>query len=382
MNTTPRITHITTHLGRGGATRNVLLSALGLARRGYRVSVYSGPTEVPEGDLIEDCIGAGVRFEELPSLAREIHPTRDLRCLSEITRSVRADSPDLVHTHQSKAGFLGRWALKRFPGIPAVHTPHGHVFYGYFSPRKTRLFESAERRASRWCDRLVALTPQEAQDHLDRDIGRPDQWVVIPSGVDLSGLSKYECEIARERFRIPPDALVLVSVGRLEPVKGFLDFLPYFAASAIPGVHWVIAGDGSQRIEIERRIEELGLAARVHLAGWVASSAEVLEGADGVLVPSRNEGMGRVVIEAYSMGLPVLAADAGGLPDLVTTPDHGALFSWASCDSIPSTLSQFISRLPELNAGVAIRRQTAVSYSAERMVDQLDRLYQSLLVRS
>ncbi|MCA9447530.1 MAG: glycosyltransferase, partial [Candidatus Omnitrophica bacterium] len=247
MGAPPHLVHLVTHLGKGGAANNVLLSAIGLRKHGFSVSVLHGPSDSPEDTRIAEAVDQGVVFHPIPNLCREISPVRDFRAFREIRILLRKISPNLLHTHQSKAGILGRWAAKRFKGLPVVHTPHGHVFYGYFPPWKTRLFIEIERRAARHCDLLIGLTQKEVEDHLARSIGQPSQWRVVHSGIELDEirrLSSPPVDLA-EALRIPADSRVFVSIGRLEPVKGFVDFLPHIrpAFEKDASLHWVILGE-------------------------------------------------------------------------------------------------------------------------------------------
>ncbi|MCA9423781.1 MAG: glycosyltransferase [Candidatus Omnitrophica bacterium] len=383
MGAPPHLVHLVTHLGKGGAANNVLLSAIGLRKHGFSVSVLHGPSDSPEDTRIAEAVDQGVVFHPIPNLCREISPVSDFRAFGEIQFLLRKISPNLLHTHQSKAGILGRWAAKRFKGLPVVHTPHGHVFYGYFPPWKTRLFIEIERRAARHCDLLIGLTQKEVEDHLARSIGQPSQWRVVHSGIELDEirrLSSPPVDLA-EALRIPADSRVFVSIGRLEPVKGFVDFLPHIrpAFEKNASLHWVILGEGSQRENIQATIEAFGLKKQVHLVGWVDNPHPWLAAADGLLVPSKNEGMGRVVVEGFALGKPVFVASVGSLPEMVRDEDHGILFDWENSEGIGGLFETFIRRTTTVPSQDSVRKETASRYSTERMIDALIDCYQEIL---
>ena len=380
------VVHLTTHLGKGGAATNVLLSALGLSQRGYSVSVVHGPQVPQEETLIRQAKESGVIFHPIPSLGREIHPKKDLDSLKQIRACLGHIQPDLLHTHQSKAGVLGRWAAKKNLNLPVVHTPHGHVFQGYFPAWKTRLFMRVERQAAKWCERLVGLTNKEVEDHLERGIGNPEQWCVIPSGVPVEEVVESARSPLEEvsSFAWPVDSKVYLSIGRLEPIKGFGEFLPTLVPvfEKQPDLHWIILGEGGERQRIEETIRSLGLEKRIHLPGWVDNPYPFLARSKGLWVPSRNEGMGRVLVEAYALGKPVFAAKVGSLPEMVPDEDHGILFDWDDPERVSRSLSNFIQDLTDTRESVEKRKKTAERYSVERMLESLDRCYQTLLKRA
>ncbi len=385
MGDRPHVVHLITHIGKGGAATNVLLSAVGLKEKGYSVSVVHGPHPSEESALIECASKVGVEFHLIPSLQREINFNKDRRTISEIRTCLHGLKPDILHTHQSKAGLLGRWISRNQRTYPIVHTPHGHVFYGYFPPWKTRLFVEVERRAAKWCDRLIGLTQREIEDHLKRRIGTRDQWSKIHSGVDIEQirtLAKEAVDLTAE-LRIPEGARLHVSIGRLEPVKGFCEFLPLARSTfeRIPSLHWAIIGEGSERHRVEEAIRSNGLKGRVHLLGWKENPYPYLVRIEGLWVPSLNEGMGRVIVEAFALGKPVFAANVGSIPELVIDADHGVLFDWAR----PREVSRLVEGFLDV-AGSGdrheIRNQSAENYSIARMIDQLEECYRGLITKA
>ncbi|MFP6645104.1 MAG: glycosyltransferase [Candidatus Latescibacterota bacterium] len=158
MNRLLRVLHIITRLDRGGSAENTLLTVAGLDPDSFDVTVAVGPTAGDPSPTEAKARNRSVRFVHIPDLVRAPRPLRDLRAILNLRRLIRSEAWDVVHTHTSKAGILGRWVAHRH-GIPAiVHTPHGHVFYGYCGAATTAAFVRLERRAARWCHRLVALT--------------------------------------------------------------------------------------------------------------------------------------------------------------------------------------------------------------------------------
>src|SRR5262249_60161692 len=172
---------------------------------------------------------------DVPSLGREVRPTRDLAALLQLVRVCRRERPAIVHTHTSKAGFVGRLAA-RITRIPVViHQPHGHIFYGYYDARRTSAYIALERLAARWSDRIVTLTDAGTNEHLAHRIGRREQFVAIPSGVPVNELQSRAPlpPRARARLGLDPAAFVVLGLGRLVHVKGF-DLLVGALARIVP----------------------------------------------------------------------------------------------------------------------------------------------------
>ncbi len=369
----PRVLHVITRLVVGGAQENTLLTVRGLRALGYEVELAVGSETGPEGSL---AIPEGVVAHRIPTLVREIRPLSDLRALWSLCRLMRRGY-HVVHTHTSKAGVLGRVAA-RWAKVPlVVHTPHGHVYHGYGGRLRSRFFVWVERALARWTDALVALTQSEKREHLREGVGRLEQWAVIPSGVEMEGYQRQSA-LRRQDVGLPEDGFVVGCVARLVPVKGVEDAIEATAQlrSLSPPVHLVLVGDGPQRPALERLVTALRLQDRVHVLGLRRDVPDLLPLFDVVVLPSRNEGMGRVIVEAQAAGVPVVAARVGGIPDLVVEGITGILVPPAD----PGALADAIRSLAEDRGAwarmkAAARTHVARDLSADAMVRSVDALY-------
>jgi glycosyltransferase involved in cell wall biosynthesis len=185
-----RILRVIARLNVGGPAIHVILVTEGLRAKGYDTTLACGPVRPPEGDMMDLARRQGVQPVVLPELGRAPHPLRDLVSLWRLWRLMRRVRPDIVHTHTAKAGFVGRRAA-RLAGVPVlVHTPHGHVFYGYYGPLLSRSFVLLERWAAGFTDRLVALTGADAEEHNRLGVAGPEKIAVIHSGVDFSAFAR------------------------------------------------------------------------------------------------------------------------------------------------------------------------------------------------
>jgi glycosyltransferase involved in cell wall biosynthesis len=370
-----RIAHVITRLDVGGSTENTVISVTRMPRPEFACSLISGQTTAPPSGLAQTLSRAGVAWIQVPHLRRPLSPIADCRVVWTLWWAIRRLRVDIVHTHSSKAGFLGRLAA-RIAGVPhIVHTPHGHIFDGYFSPAMTRAFVVLERMAARWTDRILTLSDEEARDHLQRGIGQPGQFVTVPSGVDLTPV------VAAPPVRLVPGGPVVGAVARLVPVKGLshlIDAAPDILRQC-PEASFLLVGDGEMRPALEAQARTLGLADRIVFAGFREDVASVMAGMDLVVLPSLNEGMGRVLVMAMALGKPIVATRVGGMPELLGDGEAGCLVPARD----PAALAEAISALlrePGRARGLGeAGRRRAHRYSAQAMVDSLAALYREVM---
>ena len=319
--------HVITRLTVGGSAENTVATMVALEAAGYAGPLAVGIAE-SDAPSVDDARHRGVRLLDVPALGREVG-VRDVAALVHLCRVMRAQRPAIVHTHTSKAGFVGRLAA-RLAGVPAViHQPHGHIFYGYFGDGRTAFYIALERIAARWTDRIVTLTDRGTEEHLARKIGRRAQYRTVPSGVPTAALraAAPSRSVARARLGLPENAFVVAGLGRLLPVKGFDVLVAALRplADAVPSSRLVLIGDGPQREELRVAARDLGVGGRVLVTGVTPDIAGWLAAADVLAAPSRNEGMGRAIVEAMALGLPVVGAAVGGIPAVVADGETGRL---------------------------------------------------------
>jgi len=285
-----KIIHIITRLDKGGSAENTLLTVLGLDEKKYEVILVKGPTYESKmskeehvsvlADLKEAQL-RGVKLVNNSFLLRRLNPFYDLLALFSLWIFLIKEKPTIVHTHTSKAGLLGRLAAK-LAGVPIiVHTPHGHVFFGYFGSLKTKIFVNLERLASRVTDKIVALTSKEQDDYLLFNIDSEDKFDVIHSGVDLNKfkeLSINEKQNFKKKLGILEDSLVVGTVGRLEPVKGpeYLVRAARYIISEFPNTFFLFAGDGHLKQGLWKKAVELGIQNNIIFLGWRSNVAKII----------------------------------------------------------------------------------------------------------
>ncbi len=324
-----RVVQIVTRLVAGGAQRIVLETACEMARRGCESEIWCGPQEGSEGSLAEEARARAIRLHRIRSLVKEISPLRDLRAIHEISSRLRERRPDLIHTHSSKAGILGRIAAGRAGVGAVVHTVHGWGWSPETPATLRGLFVAAERLAARRCRRIVAVS-RAARDEGGRlGIGERESYTVIPPGIDMGRFAdlariREEGRALRRSLGIPVDAFVAGSVGRLSPQKDPAMMLE--AAIRAPGIHWILVGDGPLRGALEEEIRQAGIASRFHLTGYQPDPAAYLGALDLYVLTSRWEGLPLALIEARAAALPIVAAEVGGVLEVLAPPPAGLSF--------------------------------------------------------
>jgi glycosyltransferase involved in cell wall biosynthesis len=255
------------------------------------------------------------------------------------------------------------------------------VFHGYFGRRRTRLFVALERWAARFTDRIVTLTDAEAAQHLAAGVGRPEQFVTIPSGIAVGAAPA--AEDLRGRLGLPAGTPLVGAVSRLTPIKGLSHLIAAMPEllRRCPDAHLILGGDGAERAALEAQAARLGLRSRVHFLGFVAEPPRVIAALDVFVLPSINEAQGRVLVRAMALGRPVVATAVGGLPEILDRGAAGRIVPPAD----PGALADAVGGLlqdPEAAAALAARgRFRATHYTAEAMLDALVTLYRELLER-
>ncbi len=380
-----RIARVLTRLNLGGPARQALAGDALLRERGHEVRAFVGRSLAGEGDLFDAYQDRGLAVERVPGLGRGITGLGDLRALAALRRRLRAFQPDVVHTHASKAGAIGRRAARAVPAAAIVHTFHGHVLEQYFTPAVARGLAAIERRLARATDRIVAVSHATAEDLLRlRVVEDERRLVVIPPGIDLDpflSIAGRDGALRREIGAAQDDCVAGV-VGRLADVKRpewALDVFELLAAR-YPRLHLVFIGDGDQRALVERRIRALptALQPRAHLLGARGDMRPVLADLDLVLLTSRSEGLPVALIEAAAAGKPVVAANVGGVCEIVAHERTG--FLGATVDELAFGLAQLLDA-PATWPAIAVRARMRVEsrHSARALADRLEALYRTVV---
>ncbi|MEE9118703.1 MAG: glycosyltransferase, partial [Calditrichia bacterium] len=217
-----KVLHIITRLDKGGSAENTLLTVSLLNKEEFSTALISGPTIDPDKEIANFIVQKKLDYFLIPELEREINPWKDIKAFWVIFNFIKKEKIDIVHTHTSKAGILGRWAAKLARVKIIIHTPHGHTFYGYFGRFKTKLFIYLERLTGLITDKIITLTQIGKEEHIKYRIAKPDKFVPIYSGIDVEEFVNFRVDIIKEKekLNIPLNVPVIGTVTRLDPVKG------------------------------------------------------------------------------------------------------------------------------------------------------------------
>ena len=401
MQQTPRkinVVRIVTRLNIGGPSMHVALLAGRLDPARFATCLIVGRPDPGEGSRLPWVQDGPARVFTVDALRRPLHPWHDLRTFWEIVQILWRQRPRVIHTHMAKAGALGRlagWLYNRLgpgrhPGQRAllVHTFHGHVLEGYFSPWASRGFTRIERWLARRTDWLVAVSGRIRDELHSKGIGESAQWRVIPLGVDFTEL---------QSLPLPNGAAPLRCgmVGRLVPIKNpslLLSALSRLLQRDSKGpVHGRFIGDGPLRPELEEEARRLGLDGMASFSGWVDSQRACYENLDVVCLTSRNEGTPVSLIEAMAAGRPVVATAVGGVGDLLGLDTHtadiprgtfritarGVLVQEGDAEGLSAALERLAGD-PQLRRRLAQagRAYACMEFSPERLVRAISELYE------
>ena len=381
-----RIVHAIARLNVGGAALHVMELAAEQVRRGNDVVVVAGTLAEGEESMEWRAEELGLPLVRMPELQRELSLRHDGTAIRKLRRLLGEERVDVLHTHTAKAGSTGRIAALSLPRSrrprALVHTFHGHVLRGYFSPRRNRTYALVERALASRTGALVAVSEQVRDDLVGLGVAPRERFEVIPYGFDLSGrVGGGERE--RVRGELGVDGALLVGwVGRLTAIKQPLDAIRTLARLRDGGVDAVlaVAGDGEERSATEALARELGVDGSTRFLGYVKDLAGLYAAIDVFLLTSLNEGTPVAAIEALAAGRPAVATRVGGVPAVVEDGEAGLLAASGDVEALAHALSE-LARDPERRERMGQRGVELMHerYSAEAMVDRVDRLYERLL---
>lgn len=408
-----KIVRIIARLNVGGPARHVVWLTAGLRSDSCQTVLVAGKVPAGEDDMSYFAAQNGVLPVYLQEMSREIS-VKDLISVSKLYWMFLQLQPNIIHTHTAKAGTVGRLAglLYRwstfglFLGRPRpcrlVHTYHGHVFHSYYGPLKTRLFLLIEKILARLAtDRIVVVSEQQQKEINETfSVGRKDQFVVIPLGLDLIQFSSSNrLRLFREQIGVTRDEILVGIVGRLTPVKNhqlFCEAVELFKGMKgnfpTQRVRFVVIGDGSLRQTLEDQVKRAGLETDILFAGTRSDPENFYPALDIVALTSRNEGTPLTLLEAMANARPVIATAVGGVVDLlgsvVSETQEGLQICQRGLRVERGNAQAFAAGLARLVADAELRYELGErgqqfvesKYSKQRLLDDVSRLYDELMV--
>lgn len=382
-----RVLRVIARLNVGGPSLHVSYLTEGLASRGYRTTLAAGRISGGEGDMAFVAADRGIDVQWIPHLQREISPLRDIAVVRELTQVIRRERPHVLHTHTAKAGAVGRLAAvasgsARPPVV--VHTFHGHMLKSEFDPARERLYRTIERRLAPAANALVTVSPEVRDDLVEIGIAPATRFAVVRLGIELSERigGPRKGAALRAELGIPAERFAIGWVGRMTQVKQVGDVLRTLRKLRDEGCDaaLVLVGDGPDREDLERQAHELGLDEGVFFVGFQHDVGPWFHAFDALLLPSRSEGTPVSAIESLAAGKPVVATRVGGVADVVHDGEDGFLVSFGDTGGAADRL-RLLASDPALRKRLGKKGRARITerYRVPRLVEDVDRLYRSLL---
>lgn len=374
-----KIAHIITQLELGGAQSNTLYTVEHLPRDKYEVILISG-----SGGILDESARkiADLKTYFLDSLIRPINPFIDISALIQLFRILNTERPDIVHTHSSKAGILGRWAAY-FAGVPhIVHTFHGFGFNSYQKIIVQIIFIFIEQITAFISDRLIAVSQENIEKGLNYFIATRNKYILIRSGIDISKFQNIQPDKNKKReLGLSADKFIVGMVACFKPQKSPLDFvrMANLVRKQVPETEFVIVGDGELRPAIEKEINKYSLANSFKLLGWRNDLPDIMSTFDIFVLTSLWEGLPRVILEAFAMQKPVVATAVDGTREMIENNNTGFL----APPRKPGIIAELVCRLlkdKELRERIGKAGKNSLNncFTIQTMVSQINELYFSL----
>lgn len=385
-----KIAQVITRMDWGGSPDIVRIICENLNKEKFDFRFISGPTKHPTIKTNEFLNRYKDKIISVSYLKRNINPILDLYALTSLYRIFKKEKFDIVHTHTAKAGILGRIAanLARVPVV--VHTSHGHNFYGYFNPLISKLIVWIERVLSLLTDKIVVLTELERKDLLKFKIAKQEKIEFIHTAVELDRykrLSDSECLSLKKELNIKDKEIVIGMVGRLEPIKGISYFIEAAVsiAQTIKYVRFIIVGEGSLRKEMQAEVTNAKVDELFTFTGWRDDALNIIPLMDILVLPSLNEAVGLVLLEAQGLGIPVVATKVGGIPEVVEDGQSGILVEPANTDALISAIKILIldkeKRISMANYAQAyVKDKYTPNDLVQKLTDIYERLYKQMYI--
>lgn len=347
----------------------------------FETKLFVGSVGPGEREMTEAIEREGINPIRISGLGRAVSPTNDAGAFVRLVQALRRFRPHIVHTHTAKAGTLGRLAAQVVPA-PAVHTFHGHVFDGYFSPVRTRAVLAAERALALLTRAIIVISPRQREDIVERyRVARADKVHLIPLGFDLTpfdDLDRHRGELHR-KLGLPGGTPLVASIGRLTAIKDHPLLFQAFAAVKAPA-HLLVIGGGEEEVALRAAAGAMRCANRIHFLGFRSDLPRLLADVSAVVLTSRNEGTPVALIEAMAAGCTPIGVDVGGVAD-VLSGGIGKLVRERDPTAIAQAIDAALNERAGLSADVLTnwRQSARRRYGVERLVHDHIALYRGVL---
>ncbi|RKY56329.1 MAG: hypothetical protein DRP96_11370 [Candidatus Neomarinimicrobiota bacterium] len=368
-----KVVLVITRLDRGGSAELTLQLAAGLSGKYYDVLLIYGKTTEPLWEPSKFADNHHFSLQCIDSLIRNLNPFKDLTAFIQLIKIFRQFRPDIVHTNSSKAGILGRLAA-RICGVRKIyHSPHGHIFYGYYNRIISKIFILFEKLMAHYTCKILNLTETGRQDHIREKIARPEKFLVSSCGIDLMPFKPYPSKNILEQNR---DFTSIIWVGRIVPIKNLqmlLDALLVLNKTKSK-IKVTVVGDGELRPEAEQFVKTHRLT-NIRFLGYRTDIPELMSRNHILVLTSLNEGFGRVLVEAMACGLAIIATRVGGVPEIIKEGVNGFLVESHNHRQLAESISYLAENDRECRF-IGLRNiKYAEFYSLKRYINRVSNIY-------
>jgi len=374
-----RILYVITKLELGGAQKQLLTLINRLDHEKFLPFLFTAR----DGLLVQEALSIrGLTLKKSKCLERPINPGKDLLALAEIYFFIKKNKIDIVHTHSSKAGILGRWAARLTKVKVILHTVHGWSFNDYQSTLKRKLFIYLEKITARFTDRLIVVSNHDKIKGLENRIGRAEQYCLIRYGINYEEFQNLRSQNLKKELSINSTSLTVGMISCFKPQKSPQDFIRVAALvnQIMPDVKFLLVGDGILRRSIETKIKKLKLQNNVILTGWRRDIPKILSTINVFMLTSLWEGLPITVLEAMIASKPVVVTDTGGVSEVIQEGKTGFLVT-------PSDTKKMAAKLISILKDEGLRETMGQNAKAflgpdfrfEAMLANTEQLYQSLI---
>ena len=374
-----KLLHVITHLPIGGAQDNTLHTVELLNKDKYDISLSCNLN----GDLVSRAKKVKhLKLYDVPNLRREVSIINDIRAFLYLYKLIKKENFTIIHTHSSKAGFLGRIAamLNKTPIV--IHTIHGFAFHDYMNSFKKNIFIYLEKLSAKWTHGLVTVSNLNKKKVVDLGIAPIEKLKNIYSGIDLTLFINEKNDQFRKELNLDSNHLLLGSVGRLSNQKDPITMIEAFCIviKRFPSAHLTLVGDGELRDEILIKIDQLQLNGRVHLTGNKNDPWKIYHSLDLFIMSSIYEGLGRSITEALSCGVPVVCTSVEGVPEIVRDNETGILVPPKNPGALATGIIKSLNDMDNARKMAEKGRKFVnENFDVKKMVDDIDTLYDTLL---
>jgi len=378
------VVHLITLLEFGGAQGNTIFTVQNLDPAKFEAHLWSGKRAFWDEEVKKN-IGETGRLKFFSTIVRPIHPFFDLLAIWTLSRELKKLNPQILHTHSSKAGILGRFA-GWLAGVPIIiHTYHGFGFNNQQNWPMRWLFITLERMTARISKKLIFVSEANLEQAKKLKIGKPGQYELIRSGISLkvfkSGEPPSDIPNLRRELGIPAGCPIILTVGPFKPQKNLFQFLELAGqiSKQFPLAHFAMVGDGALRKRLEERIGEMNLSDKVHLPGWRKDILRILSISKVFILTSLWEGLPRALVEAMATGIPAVCFETDGVKDLLSK-GGGTMVRQGDIQAAARAVIRLLSNPSDWReASNQAKEIITDEFDIEQMVKQQEKLYGELI---